>query len=344
MDNMDCSSENSLYYNYGLKYILTKNIDNINNASEYHNINLCVYNVNTDGKYPFLQYLLADSGYNVLSFPKLPKYTLFDNESLVPYSKVFLSGILQTTNFDEFKNNIEFNGFYEYEYDLYLFFDITKCKYFLDEIYLSHPIRFALIDEIINQRNVCNIPIDTNTIYFVINNESMCYLYNDKNETYELPIIGYVGKPTESKMKFVHMFGESAKDKTAILGPYFYFTNCNNAIKQCLNGDYNKGGVIRFALFTGTTKYIENTPNAPNDDSTIKQERLKDITLDTKREILTIRISDHDGLWSRTYDSVYLNEFELDDGSFLSDTPILVLKDYIQQLPLTYHYIDKTKI
>ena len=344
MDNVDYTPEKPLYYNYGVKHILTTDIDNINNAAEYHNINLCVYNVNTNGKFPFLQYLLTNTLYNVLSFPKLPKYTLFNNQSLVPYSKVFLSGILETTNFDKFKNDIEFNGFYEYETDLYLFFDVTKCKPLLDEIYLSNQIRFALIDEIVNQKNICNIPIDKNTISFVINNETMCYLYNEKNETFELPVIGYVGKSTENKMKFVNIFGESAKDKKAILGPYFYFTNFNNAIKECLNDNYNKGGVVRFALFTGTTKFIENTPNELNDDSIIKKEMIKDEMLDNKREILTLRISDHDGLWSKTYDSAYLNTIELDDGSFLSDTPLLVLKEYNQQVPLTYHYVDNSKI
>ena len=347
MENKDFNTKKTSYYNYDVKHILTRNVNDIKHVEDYKNVNLCVNIVNNEGKYPFLQYLLSDTGYNELSIPKLPKYRLFNNESLVPYSKVFLSGLLQITNFDEFKNGIVFDGFYEYEYDLYLFFDVSKCNIFLDEIYISNPVRFALIDEIINQKNVCNIPIDENTIFFMINNEKMCYLYDEKNEPYELPIVGYVGKETENKMKFISMFGESAKDKTALLGPYFYFTNFKNSILQCVkfsDTEFNKGGIVRFALFTGFIKYIENNQNSPNDESLIKQERLEDDTLDKKREILTLRISDHDGIWAKTYDSVYLNELELDDGSILSDTPMLVLREYNQQLPLTYHYIDRTNI
>lgn len=342
MENENYDQSKPLYYNYGVKHILTTDINNIYNADKYHNINLCVYYVNSEGKYPFLQYLLADNGYNILSIPKLPKNALFDNSSLVPYSKVFLSALLQTNNFDEFKNEIHFDGFYEYEYDLYLFFDITKCKIFTNQFCLPTPVCLALIDEIVNQKIVYNIQIDTNTIYFFINNETTFYLYNELSETYELPIVGYTGKPNENKTKFTSIFGESAKDKTAILGPYFYFTNLKNAIKQSTNkniDDSNKGGIVRFALFTGVTKYIENCPNTPNDSSKIKQDRLQDESLDIKKEILTLRISDHDGVWSKTYDSVYLNEIELDDGTVLPDTPILVLKEYNQQLPLTYHYI-----
>ena len=59
-------------------------------------------------------------------------------------------------------------------------------------------------------------------------------------------------------------------------------------------------------------------------------------------EVLKMRISDHDGKWSENYDSVFLGKIELDNGSYLKNTPIIVLKDYNQQIPLSYHYIDKS--
>jgi hypothetical protein len=110
------------------------------------------------------------------------------------------------------------------------------------------------------------------------------------------------------------------------------------------NGRYLKGGIVRFALFAGKTKYIENMPNDPIDESEIKKNRIQDTNLNTAYEILTLRISDHDGLWSNSYDSVYLCDIELDDGSILHDTHILALKEYNQQVPLSYHYIDKSKL
>ena len=68
---------------------------------------------------------------------------------------------------------------------------------------------------------------------FFLKNNSINYLYDDKNEPYETPIVGYVGKPTTEKLRFVLMFGESAKNKSAFLGPYFYFTNFN---QRCTPG------------------------------------------------------------------------------------------------------------
>ena len=65
------------------------------------------------------------------------------------------------------------------------------------------------------------------------------------------------------------------------------------------------------------------------------------IEKDRNMEILTMRISDHDGKWADNYDSVFLSKTELDNGAYLKNTPIMVLKEYEQQIPLSYHLIDK---
>ena len=61
-------------------------------------------------------------------------------------------------------------------------------------------------------------------------------------------------------------------------------------------------------------------------------------------EVLTMKISDHDGKWSEYYDSVFLGKIELDNGFYFKNAPIIVLKDYHQQIPLSYHYIDKKSL
>jgi len=279
----------SKYYNYRVKNLLSKDIETIRTPDQYKNIILCVYLINNNGKLPFLQYLLANNGYDALTLPKLPLYSSFNKANLVPYSEVYLSGILQSTQFEQFSNDISFDGFYEFNDDIYLFFDITKCQINIDETYLSNQVRFGLIDEIVNHKNICNIKIDFNTSFFFTQNILTNYLYDEQNKPYETPVVGFVGKPTEQKVNFVMMFGESAKDKLAILGPYFYFTSFQRAIRQCgfytpetnngkmltdENGKYKKGGLIRFALFIGKTKYIENTPNDPIDNSEIKKQRM----------------------------------------------------------------------
>jgi len=352
-----------VYYNYPLKNFLIKDFNCFSEPNNYLKINLCLYTINTSGKLPFIQYLLSNNGVKTLSLPVLPIYNSFSKNNLKEYSKVYLSSILQATNFEEFNKNIEFDGFYEFKQNLYLFFDVSYYKINIDDTYSSSPIRFALIDEILNHRNICNIPIHPEITEFFIKNESINFLYDEKNEAYEIPIVGYVGKSTPEKTNFGLIFGVSVNDKSAILGPYYYFTDFCHAIRQGgwssnykpeyffnklitdnENGRYEKGGIIRFALFTGRTKYIENMPNSVIDKSEIKKQRLDDPTLNQTYEKMTLRISDHDGEWSKTYDSVYLGIIELDDGSLLQEVPSIVLREYNQQIPLSCHYIDKHTI
>lgn len=352
----------SRYYNYGIKKVLPKQLDSIKSLNNYENIVLCAYVINNTYVAPFLRYMLIETYNEYLSLPKLPVYNFFDEEKLIPYSKVYLSGMLEINNFEEFSQNLLFDGFYDYNNNIYLFFDLTNCKLTIDETYRLSKVKLGLIDEIVNHKNICNIKIDETTTSFFIANESIIYLYDENAQPYEIPIVGFVGKSTSDKLKFVKMFGESPKEKSEILGPYFYFTNFNNAIRQggwsCdykmekkynkvitdENGKYINGGLVRFAIFLGKTKYIENFPNDLNDESEIKKHRLQDKNLDSKREILTLRISDYDGIWTKNYNSVYLGKLELDDGTFLHDTPIIALKDYQQQEPLSYHYIDGKKL
>lgn len=361
MENTE--KQNSPFYNFGIKNFLTKDSSMFYDIASYSKICLCIYKVNTNGKSPFLEFLLLNNGYGLLNLPNIPFSNSIDKDNLVSYSKVFLSGILNITIFEDLNNNLSFDGFYEYKENLYMFFDITKCNINIDETYSASHTRFALVDEIVNHKHVCNIPIWVETIDFFIKNESINFLFDENNERYETPIVGYVGKKTPELLNFTYIFGESRQDKLHIFGSNYYFTDFNNAVKQAgwsndnkpeysfnklitdnEHGRYIKSGIVRFALFTGKTKYIENEIDIENDDSSIKKDRLNDITLNDNYEKMTLRISDHDSNWSKTHDSLYLGKLELDDGSFIKEYPIIVTSNYNQQVSLSLHYLNKSTL
>lgn len=363
MENDEYIPEKPMYYNYIIKNFLKKDLSQIFEPTSYQQIILCIYRINISGKFPFIEYLLSNNGFNTFHLPVLSIFSTLDREKLTDYSKVCLSAMFHTENFEEFNEKIVFDGYYEYNKNLYLFFDTTNNQLIIDDTYSYSPLLFALTYEIINNGKICNMPISEDTRNFFITNNSVNYLYDENNEPYEHPIVGFVGKPTPDKINFTYIFGESPRNKSAILGPYYYFTNMNYAIRQggwsCdykpeyrhnqlitdnNYGRYLKGGIVRFALFTGNTKYVDNVPNAPIDESEIKKQRMLDPSLNQNYEIQTLRISDHDGIWSRTYNSVYLGNIELDDGNFIEETPLIVLKDYNQQIPLSCHFIDKNSI
>lgn len=341
VNNENYEPVNSNYYNYISKTKLIKNIDYYLNETAINKIEICAYEINNQGVYPFLQFLLINENEYRLRFPYilLNPYTSNNTEEIINLVKKMIFNLTVSDNYDSFSQNIEIDGFYSYNKSIFLFVDLTQNKLNINDTYLNSPVRFALIDEILNQKHICNIQIHDYVTNFFNFNEKYCILTNENNENYEIPIVSYVNREI-SMLNFTYIFGVSKMDKSAILGPYYYFTDFNNAVKKEENIVKNdKSGIIRFALFIKKIKYVENFPNDAIDESEIKQHRLVDENLNQSLERLTMRISDHDGNWSNTYDSCYLGNVELDNGDIYKNN-IIVVKEYNQQIPLSYHFIN----
>jgi len=325
------------YYKYkGNKFLMS----HMNNPPElYDNLYMCAYNVNNQCKYPLQTFLLTNTEHNkTMSFPrvKITKKFNKNTDEFINFVKVSLFGLFQLymDNFSDFNSELAFNGFYEFENNLYMFFDLTECNIKLNDVYKSNNLWFVTIEEIINVKYLCDMPIGKEITNFFMCNESFCFLLDDKNNNYEIPMIGYVGK-SDTKVKYTYIFGETKNVDNGMFGPYYYFTNFFNSL--------NKEYAVRFAIFVGFTKYIENEKFDSIDNSETKKQRLKDKTVDQNFERLTMRITDYDGKWAEHYDSVILGKIELDNGSYIK-APIIVIKEYEQQTPLSYHYVNKTTI
>ena len=349
-------------YNYTALNRLVENVDDI--LCSNIKIKITAYEIKNNKKNPYLTYLLyKDELSEALFFPVLQTmYTNVNSDNVINLSKLMLFNLLSLTNHSEFDKNICFKGFYLNGRDVHIVFDLTECKLNIYDVYRANQMWFTLLDEIINHKRINNFFIDSSVTNFFINNDDFIYLKNKNGDNYELPIVGYIGMNghKHNKVTFTYTFGNSPKDKNAILGPYYYFTDYKNAIREGgwsetgkpatvdnvlitdnEYGRYKKGSIIRFGLFLGKMKMVENLPNDEIDSSDTKKERLEDPGLDKNMEILTMRISDHDGKWVENYDSVFLGKIELDNGEYLKNTPIYVLKEYEQQIPLSYHFIDK---
>jgi len=351
MENEEYNPELPNYYNYKpketgkLKLLFDFPLD-INAINTY----ICAYDVNNDGKYPFQRFILTnDTLHETLEFPKIKFLKEQSNTDILNFSKVVLFGYVMQNDFDDFdtfNEKLEFNGyFYDNEGDnLYLFYDITKCRIQLNDIEkYNNRVWLVLLDEIMNCKHLCNMKINKNVTNFFNLNDDFCFLLDENNNSYEIPLVSYVGKPV-NKLNFTYIFGETMRNKNSILGPFYYFTDYFNAFDEAVKyNDFKKSGLVRFALFVGRVKYIENFLNDNNDISETKKHRLEDNTLDKNMEQLLMRISDHDGKWRHSYDSAHLGCIELDNGIFL-DKPTVVVKEYNQQIPLSYHYIDKKTV
>jgi hypothetical protein len=306
-------------------------------------VKFCVYQVNNDCISPFLQFLLKNDSYNnKLSFIDcdLSSMKFVDNEKLLDYYKKYLLNYLQnidiTQNIDT--TIVGFKGFVIQNNEMYIFYDITNCKFVLNDINIESPFWFALVDEITNQKMIAGIPIDSTVTDFFTLNSKFLFLYGNNFKKYEIPIAAYVSKP-ENKTNFTYMFGTTTKE--SIFGQYYYFTNYENSLIEIQNSKENRVGLVRFALFLQKYKFVENLLSDSIDESEIKKERLLDENLDTNYERLTMRISDYDGTWSKQYDSIVAFNVELDDDSRMKNTPIFCVKKYEQQCPLSYHFVNQ---
>lgn len=344
------------YYRYKGNDILVT--DSIPVLDHYSRIYMCAYDVNNEGVNPFLRFILTNPGFPgaKLGFPAAPNPNgSIENSECVEYVKQWLFILLSQDGKEILPDNIEYTGYYGYNNNIYMFYDITKVKFQTTDIFRSTNIWLALVDEIITHHHVCNIGIDEETCDFLTLNDSFCFLMDETNKNYEIPLVCYVGK-SKRQLSFTCMFGTSCSNKNSILGPFYYFvdffTACKNSpdLKRFISFDNeiknsvdNTMGLVRFAVFLGVSKFIENRLNDTVDASEIKQQRLVDETLNTHIERLTMRISDHDGIWSQNYNSAFLGDPELDDGSRLN-IKLLAVKDYVQQIPLSYHYVNSTTL
>ena len=352
---------NNKYYNYSAIDKLDKSIDDDTMKTYCKKINICCYIVDNKNRIPFLKYLLPRLPlFEVLTFPQIDTTIYdFDTNKLVEFIKCYMFNLLHLRSDPEFMTNCVYKGYQIYNNELYTFFDLTQCNIEENE-YFGNDIWFGLIDEIINTRHICNYPIFNPVTDFFTNNPDFLFLMDENNNEYEIPIVAYVGK-SDRKLQFTYVFGQCKEEIKSILGPHYYFTDFKNAVRQggwsktgkeeivhgILQTDneygrYIKGGVIRFVLFLGRTKIIQNMPDDEIDNSDIKKEMLEDTNNDSKYERMIMRISDYNGEWAKEKESVYLGRVELDDGTYLKDTPTFVVKDFNQQLPLSYHYIDKS--
>jgi hypothetical protein len=297
---------------------------------------LCMYDVHKEGKFPFQRYLLSSLNGRLL----FPHIWSSNNDPLEEIAAHIQTIIKDKNN----EKDIQYEGFYEYENELYCFIDITLCGLYmqLDEYFSSSRQWFVLMDEILNQNKVCNIAIEPRVTDFFLYNEDFCFLLDAEQKQYELPIVGYVTKPV-AKMNFTQVFGQTKS--MDIYGSYYYFTDywsCfEKDIKKELKDPLEKEGIVRFALFLGNTRYVENLESDPLDNSFVKKKKLmEEIKAGATDgfEHKTMRITDYDGKWAETYDSLFLGNLILNNAELLKNW-MIVIKDYSQQIPLSIHLI-----
>jgi hypothetical protein len=190
----------------------------------------------------------------------------------------------------------------------------------------------------------------------------------EKKEIYILdtPTIAYHGTYYKIIPRIATL-GLQQSTYNSMMGPYYYFGTYRKAVRYAgwtsdykprlfinpengekerignYEGRYDKGGLVRFVIFLGNMKAFLNHPNDPEDYSEIVRDRIRENPRNKGWEMRTIRMHDHNGKWAteQGFDSVYVGKAKLDSGKPFMGNPEFIVKDFEQQIPLSYHYLDK---
>ena len=279
---------------------------------------LVCYHINNNNIFPFMQFMLLKTTNLVLPTLNTNKISLY--ESIIQNISNYMSYI-ECENFN--KDDIDVTGYYDYNNIKYIFINISKIHIETLSLEQMSKIWVALPSEIINNQHICNISIGEDVINFFINNPLFYTLYNcETTSNYPIPDVVYKGSYLKSTL-FQSVFGVSKQNGT--YGNCYYFNSSfETAIKEGgwnINfvpeykydklitdnefGRYINGGINRICLLLNNTAHI-----SLND--------IPDLQIEDKMN---------------TYDSVVICS--------INEEPIILVKDYNQQIQLSYHRINK---
>jgi hypothetical protein len=322
----------------------------------------CIYRVNTLGKNPFLEYLLYFDTSHQTGKNKTHTECIFPFFTYKP-SRKSLQEQGDTIVKKLFDTKYVYRGytFDESRRRCVLYYE----KYFDRQVLIDY-VSFSLSNgqwvwvsasEIADVQSYLSIPIAEHVVELFYTYPSIMFLMKN-GQHIEIPRILYYGNHS-SYISYVSAFGMKRQSVYSSLGPYFYFTDYMSSMKYACysysgravgriddreitntpNGRFNKGGLVRFAVFLGKTKtfFIDG----PRDSSEVTMIKMKENKLVGE----TRGLRDSDGNWTRNYDSGYTGKYVVRCGDDVDiRIPQWVIYDYFNHVPLSYYYVDTTGI
>ena len=227
------------YYYYDIESDLLKSdLENYMDTYGYETgtINLCIYQINVSGKTPFIQYILQKYNSQHKKQPdtiKFPTFNYIRGMDIMTYCQSILdmTFICYSENMKaENKGTYVYKGFTNNNNQFQLFFDCSLYNIDVHKLYRENDLYLTLMDEIVNHQSICNFKIDEEVVDFFMNHPNFVYLVDADEYYIETPIVAYAGC-NYNQVEFSSIFGISTSKPESLMGPYYYFTDYQNAIK-----------------------------------------------------------------------------------------------------------------
>lgn len=302
-----------------------------NDISSYKNnaINLCVRKINTHSEIAFTQILLVKNN-DEYFFPTL-KIKEFDDH--LREMKLCIFNTMKLSNYEQFQNEIEFEGYYVFKKKVYAIFEYIPI---INLFNIENTYTFAILDELINYKQIFKNKISHDICAFCVQNNSICILYDSLNSQYEQPIIAVVQKNTLEELKYSFYVGIHSKNINSTLGAFYYFNYPEyNRIYENSTQYITNGGIIRYALFLHNTLYIENIQECKQIDIDCFSNEKCDSVINLNE------FTNYNNKWWINYNSLHLgHNIIVNKNGQRNKTPIIVVKCFTQYIALGYCFIE----
>lgn len=302
------------------------------------------------GEYSILMYSVCSIALKPFLLFKLTKH---NDKCLLPTLTLDKTGEIPVVDDMIYQGMIPDENILVYEFN-YTDSDVKKISSSDDDIIVS-------VDDIINQKHTFNYKIDEEVTSLFLKYEQLIYLQDDMGELVETPMTAYRGEYYKM-VGVLAGLGVPRSGPYSSLGPYFKFADHARALRfgvVSLNGKpqyvgdekitreetpvFTKGGLVKYMLFLGNTKVLLNLSSDPDDDSS-ESIRLAESRLFIKD---TMKLRDSAGKWASKYDSIMQPLITIYDSESKRDRqldPQVVVKEFRQQHPFQYAYLDTSKV
>jgi len=331
-------------YRYNADSIIVNAVPSLKGVAE---VRICLFVVVVGEITPFVEFCLYRDDDGTLRFPTIPVGRNTIKEAQTKLSKVY----------SDWGADIGYRGFVVYGGEKVLVYEWkNNTSDGLDTGTISSRWWRVMSAEIVNHRKMLSFPIRDDVCDFFLENSEFLFMRDEDDIVYETPSVGYYGSYYKN-IAMTSVFGLRREGPTASLGPYYYFGSYERAMRYAIwsssrkpmkvdgelitideEGRYDKGGLVRFALFMGKTNVMMSRDSDTEDQSKVSQELAANNAFIKE----TMKIRDVDANWVSDFNSVRHGKLTVNPGGSGTRVllPQIVVKDYNQQAPLSYYYVN----
>ena len=236
-------------------YLIERNAIDIDDIIDYNYAIIICYHINTNAKYPFLEFMMEKIPYcnNIVEeqfiLPYLDGNLNDAKQRTLNKIKIALNEIVEKSEIDKITED-NCKGCLIEGSRVFMLVNITNIN--INKIKLNRQSLtwFLLPSEIINNKSVFNINVDIDAVNIFTKTPQLGLLYNENtNKPYILPDVAYTFDNL-SDSEFKSVFGNIKKKLYKCREYYYFYRDYVTAIKN----DY----VNRYAVFVEGKLFLES--------------------------------------------------------------------------------------